>query len=431
MIFYYFLILGMPLSQHHFWAHFAGDFTGIKYVGMACLPYAMVHLSMRGSAPPLFETWQARLFLGLFFVFTVSYVTSPQRGSWVASHWLTDLSFLMLFFITVAIVDSLERLRWVLLTATSSIALASLYVLRDWQLYHSMYIDYRPGFVVGDPNYFTVNVLLFIPSTFLLAMEPRPRWQRWYCALCFVVTLFGVWVCASRGGFLGIVLSSLWLIVRSKRRARNLTLVAIAFVAVSLFSPVSPIARFRNPSRGDEQSADTHVALMRGGVRMMLAHPLLGVGLDNFKFNIADFVTPEEAKGMDQLRRIAHNSYVEIGAEEGLPGLLLFVGMQFACILSLEQVAQRSKRLGSTTLAKVALGLQAGILGSSISIFFVSGEYQKMLWLAIFLTMCLPRLVDEVARKQRERVLRVRAQRPLQTESVYATLQTQSQSSIV
>jgi len=421
----------MPLSQHHFWAHFAGDFTGIKYVGMACLPYAMVHLSMRGSAPPLFETWQARLFLGLFFVFTVSYVTSPQRGSWVASHWLTDLSFLMLFFITVAIVDSLERLRWVLLTATSSIALASLYVLRDWQLYHSMYIDYRPGFVVGDPNYFTVNVLLFIPSTFLLAMEPRPRWQRWYCALCFVVTLFGVWVCASRGGFLGIVLSSLWLIVRSKRRARNLTLVAIAFVAVSLFSPVSPIARFRNPSRGDEQSADTHVALMRGGVRMMLAHPLLGVGLDNFKFNIADFVTPEEAKGMDQLRRIAHNSYVEIGAEEGLPGLLLFVGMQFACILSLEQVAQRSKRLGSTTLAKVALGLQAGILGSSISIFFVSGEYQKMLWLAIFLTMCLPRLVDEVARKQRERVLRVRAQRPLQTESVYATLQTQSQSSIV
>jgi len=431
VIFYYFLILGMPLSQHHFWAHFAGDFTGIKYVGMACLPYAMVHLSMRGSAPPLFETWQARLFLGLFFVFTVSYVTSPQRGSWVASHWLTDLSFLMLFFITVAIVDSLERLRWVLLTATSSIALASLYVLRDWQLYHSMYIDYRPGFVVGDPNYFTVNVLLFIPSTFLLAMEPRPRWQRWYCALCFVVTLFGVWVCASRGGFLGIVLSSLWLIVRSKRRARNLTLVAIAFVAVSLFSPVSPIARFRNPSRGDEQSADTHVALMRGGVRMMLAHPLLGVGLDNFKFNIADFVTPEEAKGMDQLRRIAHNSYVEIGAEEGLPGLLLFVGMQFACILSLEQVAQRSKRLGSTTLAKVALGLQAGILGSSISIFFVSGEYQKMLWLAIFLTMCLPRLVDEVARKQRERVLRVRAQRPLQTESVYATLQTQSQSSIV
>jgi O-antigen ligase len=429
VIFYYFLILGMPLSHHHFWAHLAGDFTGIKYVGMACLPYAMVHLSMRGSAPPLFATWQARLFVGLFFVFTLSYVTSPQRGSWIGSHWLTYLSFLMLFFITVSIVDSLERLRWVLITASSSITLASLYVLRDWQVYHSLYRDYRPGFVVGDPNYFTVNVLLFVPTTFLLALEPRPRWQRWYCALCFVVTLFAVWVCASRGGFLGIVFSSLWLIVRSKRRARNLTLVAIAFVAVTVFSPVSPIARFRNPTRGDEQSANTHVALMRGGVRMMFAHPVLGVGLDNFRWNIPEFVTSEEARGMDQLRRIAHNSYVEIGAEAGLPGLLLFVGMLFASLLSLEQVAKRSKRLGGTTLAKVALGLQAGILGSSISIFFVSGEYQKMLWLATFLTMCLPSLVDEVARKQRG--LRARSQRPLQSESVYATLQSQSQNSMV
>ena len=430
MIFYYFLILGMPLSKHHFWGHFTGDFTGIKYVGMACLPYAMVHLNMRRSALQLFATWQARFFVGLFFVFTLSYFTTPQVGTWNNSHWLTYISFLMLFFITIAIVDSLDRLRWVLIAASTSLALASLYVLRDWQLYHAIYRDYRPGWVVGDPNYFTVNILLFIPTTFLLAVQPRPRWQRWYCGGCFIVTLFGVWVSASRGGFLGIVVCSLCLILRSKRRARNMVLIGAAFVAVTAFSPVSPIQRFRNPSRGDQQSADTHVALMHGGVRMMLAHPLLGVGLDNFRYNIPDFVTSEEANGMDQLRRIAHNSYVEIGAEAGIPGLLLFLGMLVASLLSLEQVARRAKRLDNLTLMQIALGLQAGLLGSCVSIFFISGEYQKMFWLAVFLTMCLPPLADEIAAKQRALRRRTASQTSPLSSSIYAVVPPPSRVSV-
>ena len=125
------------------------------------------------------------------------------------SHWLTYLSLLILFFITVVVVDSPERLRWVLLSASGSLALSSLYVLRDWQSYHALYNDYRPGYVVGDPNYFTVNVLLFLPTTFLMAQQRPPRWQRWFCLGCFIVTLFGVWVSASRGGFLGILVCGL------------------------------------------------------------------------------------------------------------------------------------------------------------------------------------------------------------------------------
>jgi O-antigen ligase len=412
VIFYYFLILGMPLSNHHFWGHFAGDFTGIKYVGMACMPYAMVHLSVRRSATNFFATWQARLFLGLFFIVSFSYVISHPISTWNmnTSHWITHISFLMLFFITVAIVDSLDRLRWVLILASSSLAMASLYVLRDWQLYHAMYIDYRPGWIVGDPNFFTVNVLLFLPTAFLMAQAPWPHWQRCYCAGCFVVTLFGVWVSASRGGFLGISVCALCLILRSKQRKRYLALIAIALALVTAFSPLSPIKRFLHPSPGDQQSASTHVALMHGGIRMMFAHPVLGVGLDNFRDYIPQFVTKEEAGGMDAMKRIAHNTYVEIGAEAGLPGLFLFLGMLLASVLSLEQVAQRSKRLGNATLMQIALGLQAGLLGSSISIFFVSGEYQKMFWLAVFLTMCLPPLVDEIARKQR--ALRRRANLP-------------------
>ncbi len=400
MIVYYFLILIMPLSKHHLWGQIAGDMTGIKFIGLACLPYSLIYLMSRRSPPAFFATWQARLFLALFCISTISYVTMGQL-SLSMTHWLTYLSMLILFFITMVIVDSLDRVRWVLLSASASLALASLYVLRDWQTAHDLYVDYRPGFVVGDPNYFTVNILLFLPTTLLLAQSPRPRWQRWFCLGCFIVTMFGVWVSASRGGFLGILVCGLTLILRSKQRFRNLALIAAGFALVTAFSPVSPIHRFRHPLPGDVQSADTHVALMHAGLRMMLFHPLTGVGMDNFLFNVSKYVDAEEAGRMDKVARVAHNSYVEIGAELGFPALLVFLGMLACSLLSLEQVARRSKRLGIPTLTQIAFGLQAGLLGSCVSIFFVSGEYQKMLWISLFLTMCLPPLVDQIERKQK------------------------------
>ena len=71
MILFYFLILVMPLSQHHIWGQFAGDLTGIKYIGLACLPYALIQLGARRSPYPFFATFQARLFLLLFFLATL------------------------------------------------------------------------------------------------------------------------------------------------------------------------------------------------------------------------------------------------------------------------------------------------------------------------------------------------------------------------
>lgn len=407
MIIFYFLILVLPLTQHHLWAQFVGDITGIKYIGFACLPYAVLRLISRGKPPSFFATWQARLFVALCFLSTVSYLTMGQ-GKWYISHWLTYVSLLILFFITLVLVDTLDRLRWVLLTASASLAIASLYVLRDWQTYHAIYKDYRPGFVVGDPNYFTVNVLLFLPPTFLMMQKSTSRWERWFCLSCFVVTLFGVMVSASRGGFLGMVTGSLFLILRTKRRFRNLALIGISLAVVIFASPVSPLQRFKNPTPGDQQSADTHVALMYGGVRMMLEHPVFGVGIDNFKRNSGRFVTLTEAAQMDKQSRVAHNSYVEIGAEMGIPGLLLFIGLLVCSFTSLGNVARMAQRWKVPLVQEAAVGLQAGLVGSCVAIFFVSGEYQKMFWLALFLTMCLPSIAVEAEKRQRE--LRRRAE---------------------
>lgn len=392
MIVFYFLILVMPLSDHHIWSQFVGDLTGIKYIGVLCMMYAIYHRIVRRTLPPYLGTWQARLFLMLFCLGTLSYILMPPEVFWYESHWFTYVSLLMLFFITLSVVDTLNRLRWTLLTATTSLALASLYAIRDWQLNRHLFPGYRPAGVVGDANYFSVDILLFLPIAYLLARRAKPRWQKWFCMGCFVVTLFALILSSSRGAFLGLIASTLYLVLRSRNRARNLTVIAVSLVLVMLVSPNSPIERLRNPSAGDETSADTHVALMHGGIRLILAHPVLGVGLDNFITKIADYITPEEASRMDRVARVAHNSYIEIGAEAGVPALLAFLGILVCSFLSMERVARTSRRYGATLLQDAALGLQAGLIGAGIAIFFISAEYEKLLWMSIFIGMCLPPL---------------------------------------
>lgn len=398
MIVFYFLIFVMPLSKHRFWGALAGDFTGIKYLGMVCLPYAIFYLARRRSVPPFFSTWQARLFFVLYFIATLSYMTKG-RVVWNYSHWLTYSSFAVLFFIALALIDSLERVRWVVLSGIGSLGLASLYVLRDWQQGHNLYPGYRPGWVVGDPNYFTVNALLFMPVALLLLRQTRPRWQWLFCLGCFALTLTAVMFSASRGGFIGLVAASTYFLARSRQRIRNLILVCLSILVLGLPLEVSPVERLLHPDQSDDEAKQTRIALWSGGLKMITESPILGIGLDNFPFEVPKYVNPDDMPRYETLYRVAHNSYVEIAAELGVPALLIFMAMLFSSIGSLERVGRVAQASGDDFLRRVALGLQAGIVGGAVAIFFVSGEYQKLFWLALFLSMCLPPLVRQESSK--------------------------------
>jgi len=57
-------------------------------------------------------------------------------------------------------VDSLQRLRWVLVVATGSIACASFNLLRQWRWY-GYDTSFRPSLNVGNPNDFAAMADLF------------------------------------------------------------------------------------------------------------------------------------------------------------------------------------------------------------------------------------------------------------------------------
>jgi O-antigen ligase len=139
---------------------------------------------------------------------------------------------------------------------------------------------------------------------------------------------------------------------------------------------------------------------------MVEAHPLAGVGLQNFRPLMPRYVLPGE-----QITSLAHNTYVEITAELGIFGLVAFIGVLATAFTRLERLRRRAVAHRSVYVAMTALALQAGVLSFVVSAFFLSAWWDKMTWLLISICVCFERvgwvsLRDAAARSRPSRALR-------------------------
>jgi O-antigen ligase len=328
-------------------------------------------------------------FLALYAIAIASaFARSAAPESWSLHPVVSYTSFALLMGITVVLVNSRARLRNVLLVALGSVALGSVYVLREWQKYRSVYSDFRPGYVVGDPNYFSASALLCIPLGICLFLYFRSGWRKYFCAVCLVLTILALTACASRGGFLGLVLAGGVLLLHMRRRVAIASAVCAVILPLNLLSPNTPLRRLLQPTHSDARAADNRTAAWVGGWNMIQAEPLFGVGLGNFKSLSTRYEDPDNL-----YESVAHNAYIEIAAELGIPALLLFIGIIAWCLLLLQRVLKKAVRRQDGLVRAVAIGMQAGITGFAASLVFVSGQYQKLFWFMVFLSACLSTLV--------------------------------------
>jgi O-antigen ligase len=390
--------MGMPFLRHQFWnAEFGPGLTVTKLAGAICLIYALVYMARRHGIPRYFVTPQSVLMI-LFFGFAAF--------SWVSTGWKAttlDLinpiymyfSTLVFFFITMTIIDSVKRLYWSCMVAVGSVAFASLYMLREWQRGITAYGEgYRPGWVVGDANYFTVAALAVLPIAFELVLVAPSKLQKLYAVGCTLLIFAAVTLGASRGGFLGIVLMVFYLIARSRKPARNLAVVIIVTIPFMVFAPNSPINRFFHPAGGDKESVNKHLIGWEAGLNMIKKHPITGVGFGNYKAEVTRYDKSGEVR-LDP--HVAHNAYLEIAAEMGLPAILVYWSFLGAAFVSAGKTRKRALARGAESIAALAVGCQASILGTSVGIFFVSGQYTRLFWFVLCMTMVMPLLVPAAA----------------------------------
>ena len=389
MIFYYFILLFSAMPNHPWMGDQVGGFTFIKFVGLACMFYAVARIFSRGVVPPFFRTWPARLFVALILLAFISYAFTGSLAYLTGGPFMIYLSCLLLFFVTLALIDSPQRLRSAVLSLIAALGVASLYTLREFQA-NGFAAGYRPGYVVGDANFFSGAALLAIPLAYYLVGAKGPRWERIFCLVCLLTTVLALIVGASRGGFYGLCLCVIYIVFNSNRKLPALGLLLLLLPLLFLM-PSSPIKRILSPNYSDITATENRKALWKAGFGLIEEHPLTGIGLGNYKSAMATrSVLGYDTGGM------AHNTYIEYAAELGVLGLLLYLGILISAYRLLGRIRAKARDQQDLFYC-ISTGMQAGLLGFAGAAFTFSAEYEKPLWIVISLSACMSAMERNLA----------------------------------
>jgi O-antigen ligase len=174
--------------------------------------------------------------------------------------------------------------------------------------------------------------------------------------------LVGVASSGSRGAWLGAIGGLLVLFFLDRKRLNIRFGLAAALVALAAIAVASTLMQYESLQRStslDTFTVDTRSSLYLGAFLLFLQHPFIGIGLTNFSYLTSSVVD------WDYTPAAAHNTYLQVLAENGIIGFVLF----FAPIVYLFY-----KNLKKAKESTVALLASAGM-----TVFLVHGLFDFQL----------------------------------------------------
>lgn len=168
---------------------------------------------------------------------------------------------------------------------------------------------------------------MVVPFCIVLALRARDSFMRVVGWSCFVFSTIAVVLTQSRGGLLAYVaillIAAFLLAPNPTLRLRWLTAVVLgsvggAVLAGSIFERLSGVDSFTEITR---------LAIWAGGWLVFIGHPIAGVGYGNFKTALATTIAVPDGFMLD-----AHNLYLELLAETGILGFIVFAVLVFVCL---------------------------------------------------------------------------------------------------
>lgn len=379
---------------------FLGVTTVAKPLGLVIVAaWVAKVVARRGSTRLL-----ARDSPALFWVVVAFVVLAAASALWAPSlhevryqlvRLVPDAFLLLVVYTAVSTYVAFRNVVWAYLVATA--------VSGGYSIGVGGYGSQGRLYGLSDPNIFAALLSPAIIVALFLVLTPRARRVRIAAAGVMVIDVVALILTQSRGGIVGLgvgLTAAIFLggAARPRIVAAVLLVFAVGLVYYFEYAPshlkVSGSLASQSSGRSDEWKI---------AVRMFADHPLKGVGLGNYVVVEPSYATRSFNLNFVHLivnqPLVAHNSFLEIAAELGIVGIVLFV-----TILGLAAARARSA-LASLARAGDALefyarGLLAGVIGMFGAYVFLSDEYQKQLWLLLGLLAVLPAIAAGKAARE-------------------------------
>ena len=229
-----------------------------------------------------------------------------------------------------------------------------------------------------NPNDLALTLNLILPLVLALLLESRGTVPRMTLLGCVGLIVVAVMVTFSRAGFLTltvIVAVTLFKLFRRGHAGWAATGLAVFLASLALF-PGQYLGRLgtivdidSDPTGSAQARRDDSFSAMR----IIAANPIVGAGVGQ------DVLALNEERGAAW--KSAHNAYLQIGTELGLPGLGLFLVLFFGCLRVVRAVQRRALAGGSRELLALADGIQMALVAFAVAALFHPIAYQFYFYL--------------------------------------------------
>ncbi|EJM12111.1 lipid A core-O-antigen ligase-like enyme [Pseudomonas sp. GM21] len=381
--------------------------SGTKFIGASLALILMLQLALRQIPSERLRSNIWRYLIGFLVLYLLSLLNTDDMG--MSMGHLRELSVgLILFVITLLIgrelnLDLFARLVTVSVTMTCVLAMFS-----------SKYQDQgRAAGLLEDPNAFAMLISFAVPLGLWLVIRSPNLLHRLVWGGCCVLLLGGMTKTESRSGLVVLFLSLMigawhYRAELSRIRPRHLgfaMLGSVIVIALAIYAmPAGYVARIQSLSilsagpKSQDESLGRRASYIVVGSAMIRENPLLGSGPGTFPLHYA---TTGYAKAFSANRKIgdlyrrAHNTYLEIFSELGIPAGLLFVGMLALGLYNLIRARRVWMQRDNREQADLMTHLAMSFLALTLFLMFLSAPNQKYVWIMLALTSVLRLKAEE------------------------------------
>ena len=371
-----------------------------------------------------FYGWKSFMFLALLYglVGMIPMLIAADFGqiSLIAQDYLKDVFIGLEIILLIRIPKNLRHAIWVLLLAGLLMAGLAYYQ----QITNTLDNPYwgfgksikdstsglRVAGPVGDPNTFAQIMAVLMPLALERFWNEKKSFLRYLALGILFLCGFAVVFTYSRGGFLAVAISLLFMAIR--RPPRPSLVVGILGIILFIFQlfpenyveRISTLLSFLPNSKNSilqdrsfrGRSSENLVATM-----MFKDHPLIGVGAGNFNDNYQYY---SRRLGLDSRRdpRSAHSLYLEVAAERGILGLISFSAIVSFTYWSLWRAEKSYSRLGRKDFADLTVALSSGLTAYLIAALFLHDAYVRYFWVLIGVAWAAASIAEQAHHSARQ-----------------------------
>lgn len=320
-----------------------------------------------------------------------------HSATFVIKGMLPNALFLLLVATSVR---SIRDLEWYALVNLYG---ALVYTTVISLFFHVGYDGRLGGLIFYDANDFALVMVCTIPFAVYFLGKGHKRSHRIAALLTMAMILIAMVKSGSRGGFIGLIGVMLYVLLRYRAIPSRVRL-AVTIAGVALFLGFAgdkywtSMGTILHPE-SDYNYTDNvgRVEVWKRGVGYMVHNPVVGVGVG--AYSVAEgnsgLARSLAAQGRGFKWSVAHNSFLETGAELGFPGALVFIAILVVTGIGLTRISPRGRWAPWISRRDMALAqmLIGAIVGFAVAGFFVSAEYFAYLYFILGLSVGLMKLI--------------------------------------